>query len=235
MDVLTLEAAQANGLLATLCRKVESIVWSDVGMMETRIQHGMENRGYEYVWQMAREKEEWIKKIKNYGRGSHVYVALRVFELGLTFGMLFAPDLCDEIERVTGKRPEATPVPTASTARPAAAAPAPEPSMTLAERVLKMRDDASAHRNRLRREIALLNGLSVVIDSGLAVAVNEQTPEESRRFIAECAGTPTIDQIHTRVRLLESTIATLDLAFKGSARGTAFENWLAVAKILDGP
>ena len=233
MDVLTLEAAQANGLLATLCRKVDSIVWSDAGMMETRIQNCMENSGREHVWQMAVEKEEWFKKTKSYGRRCHVYVEGRFVELGLTFDMLFAPDLCDEIERVTGKRPEATPVPTAPTERLAVPAPPPEPSMTLAERMLKMRDDATTHRRQFAHEIALLNNLSVAIDSGLVVAVNEESPEELQRFFAECAGTPTVDQISLRVDALETIVATIDLAFKGSARGTAFENWLAVAKILD--
>ncbi len=65
MNVLTLEAAQASGVLATLCRKVESITWSDVGMMETRIQNRMVNSGREYVWQMTRENEARFKTTKN--------------------------------------------------------------------------------------------------------------------------------------------------------------------------
>lgn len=233
MEVLTLEAARASGVLATLCRKTSTVTWSDAPDIETRVQNCMRNSGREHVWQMTCQKEGSLKKTKNYGRRCHVYVENALANLGLSFGMMFAPDLCDEIERVTGMRPEPTPISTAPTERLPAPAPPPEPIPSLADRMLKMRAEAIARRNQLAGEITLLNNLNVAIDSGLVVAVNEQSPEELRRFFAECGKTPTTDQITARVDALEKTVTAIDHAFKGSARGTAFENWLAVAHILD--
>lgn len=247
MEVLSLEAAIANGLLTKLCQEISAIVWSDAGMMETRIQNCMHDSGRKFVWEMACEKEDWLKKTKNYGRRCHVYVQDTFAKLGLAFGMRFAPDLCDEIERITGeKRPKETPVPNAPVERPK--------TITQAEAFVAPLAPAVASTSELRKfadviaeikvlgkkrlaeideEVEILHNVCRALEYEFGILIGNVTHPAVKAFFEECGGTPTWEQVDARRKSLVQKGDAIRSAFKMYNYDNAIGRIETLAKILD--
>lgn len=107
-------------------------------------------------------------------------------------------------------------------------------NMSYADWVRRIRDQATERRAALDGELRLLWKVIEAINSGLAISVNDQTPEPMRQVFAAYGGAPTAERVAKRIDQIDQMLATIDIAFKVSKGYTHFDYLLNVAHVLDG-
>ncbi|OGL94641.1 hypothetical protein A2348_03390 [Candidatus Uhrbacteria bacterium RIFOXYB12_FULL_58_10] len=222
---LTLESARSTGILDLLCSKTRDVRWSNVDGLDGRARRGFMGLDLEFTWQVVQQKAVDLLRTKDYGKKTHLEVCMAVRDMSLSFETKFARDLCDEIEKRTGKRPPESPVlPLGDTEPRPRNEPIPEnvptPPTTAQTNIRDLLTAIGEAINLLQRlmarlqdEMAFLSRARASMLDGFDVVPNQDAPDSIRTFYGLHDGHPTSDQILGRLRTIEAELRACERMF----------------------
>lgn len=226
MEVLSLQTATENGLLDKLMKQVDT---SNISVGSANC---LQNARIEYVWEIAAKTEAEMRKVKKCSQKYFNELRNNVLsDLGLSFGMQFSAELCEEIHRQCGRGPT-------SPAEAAADEPVDETTDVRAlkpsELVLVAPGLLKARLKRLNQESDLLRGLLWALEAGLTVLVTDTTPEPVRRFMEETRDEPTVELVRKRREIISKEIKDVSQVLLGAWTGTTIRHQVSAAlKLLE--